>query len=178
MKEDDLIAAEYVLGLARGEPRRLIEERMGSDAGLRSCVERWQEHFAPLAREGMDRPSNESYEAILAQIDLEGSQLPGSVTLRAAEAGWLPLSEGVSYRVLREQKYVGRQSLLIRMQPGATYRLHLHDSDEECLVIEGDLWFGDLELRSGDFHVALKGTTHPISRTVSGCLLHISSGPP
>jgi hypothetical protein len=49
-------------------------------------------------------------------------------------------------------------------------------ADEECLVIEGDLHFGDLELHAGDFHVALKGMIHPAARSVNGCLLYITAG--
>lgn len=176
MKQDDILAAEYVLGLSRGETRRQVEERLNSDADMRSCVERWQEHFAGLVREGAESPPNELFRAVLARIDSEGTHLPGSITLRGAEAGWLPLSEGITYRVLHEDDDAGRQSILIRMQPGATYQSHPHDADEECFVIEGDLWFGDLELRAGDFHVALKGTVHPAARTIAGCLLHISTG--
>jgi len=176
MKQNDILAAEYVLGLSRGEARQQIEERLNSDANMRSCVERWQEHFAGLAQEGEESPPDELFQAVLARIDSEGTHLPGSITLRGAEAGWLPLSEGVTYRILREKNDAGRQSVLIRMRPGAIYQSHPHDADEECFVIEGDLLFGDLELRAGDFHVAFKGTVHPAARTKTGCLLHISTG--
>jgi quercetin dioxygenase-like cupin family protein len=176
MKQDDDIAAmEYVLGLLRGEQRRGVESRLSSDAYLRSCVQRWQEHFGSIPVAGVETLPPGLFQGVLARIDAEGSQLPGSITTRAAEAGWLPLSEGVTYRVLRDDEGAGRKSMLIRMQPGAIYQSHYHDSDEECLVIEGDLRFGDLELRTGDFHVALGGSVHPIARSVSGCLLHITA---
>jgi hypothetical protein len=172
--KQDVLAVEYVLGLSRGDARRQIEEQMNSDAGMRSCVERWQEHFCGLDREAGQSPPKELFEIVLARIDSEGTQLPGSVTVRGEEAGWAPLSEGVSCRLLREETNTGRQSMLIRMQPGAVYQPHPHDTDEECLVVEGDLSLGNLELHAGDFHVAFKGTLHPASHTVTGCLLHIS----
>ena len=59
--------------------------------------------------------------------------------------------------------------LLIRMAPGASYRPHVHYSDEQTLVIEGDLSFGDLDLKPGDFHVAKPSSSHPPGRTVNGC---------
>jgi anti-sigma factor ChrR (cupin superfamily) len=176
MKQDDIIAAEYVLGLTRGEQRQAIEARLNSDAHLRSCVQRWQEDFASLHVADRESLPNDLFQAVLARIDSEGSHLPGSITLRAGEAGWMRLSEGVTYRVLREDHAIGRRTLLMRMKPGAVYQTHPHDEDEECFVIEGDLHFDDLELRSGDFHVALKGMVHPASRTVNGCLLHITAG--
>jgi anti-sigma factor ChrR (cupin superfamily) len=116
------------------------------------------------------------FQAVLAQIDSDGVQLPGFSTQRASAAGWLDLSPGVTCRVLREDAAIGRRSVLIRMQPGAAYHSHAHDDTEECLVIEGDLRFGDLELRAGDFHVALEGSVHPVGHTVGGCLLHITAG--
>ncbi len=176
MKQDDIIAVEYVLGLARGEQRQAIEARLTSDADLRSRVQRWQDDFASLPVAGEERLPNDIFQAVLARIDFEGSKLPGSITLRASEAGWLTMSEGVTYRVLREDHAIGRQAMLIRLEPGAVYQSHQHEDDEECFVIEGDLHFGDLELRAGDFHVALKGTAHPPSRSVTGCLLHITGG--
>jgi anti-sigma factor ChrR (cupin superfamily) len=176
MKQDDIIAAEYVLGLARGEERQAIEARLNADAGLRSRVQRWEEDFASLAVAGGESLPGDSFQAVLARIDSEGSHLPGSITLRGAEAGWLKMSEGVTYRVLREDHAIGRRSVLMRMEPGAVYQSHPHGADEECLVIEGDLHFGDLELHAGDFHVALKGMIHPTSRSVNGCLLHITAG--
>ena len=176
MKQDDIIAAEYVLGLARGEQRQAIEARLNSDAELRACVQRWQEDFASLHVAGGESLPKDSFQGVMARIDFEGSQLPGSITLRASESGWLRISEGVTYRVLREDHAMGRQAVLMRMEPGAVYQSHPHDVDEECLVIEGDLNFGNLELHAGDFHVALKGMVHPASRSVNGCLLHITTG--
>ena len=175
-KKHDVIAAEYVLGLARGRERQAIEATVNSDAGLRRSVERWQEAFASLHVTGGESPRTDSFQSVLGRIDSEGSPLPGWITQRAAEACWVAMGEGVAYRVLREDPAAGRRAVLIRMQPGAVYQSHSHEIDEECLVIEGDLHFGDLELRAGDFHVALKGTVHPASRTVNGCLLHVTSG--
>ena len=175
-KKHDVIAAEYVLGLARGRERQAIEAMVNSDAGLRRSVERWQEAFASLHVTGGESPRTDSFQSVLGRIDFEGSHQLGWITQRAAEAPWVAMGEGVAYRVLREDPAAGRRAVLIRMQPGAVYQSHSHEIDEECLVIEGDLHFGDLELRAGDFHVALKGTVHPASRTVNGCLLHVISG--
>jgi hypothetical protein len=37
----------------------------------------------------------------------------------------------------------------------------------------GDLSFGDLDLKAGDFHVATPSSSHPPGRTVNGCLVHV-----
>ncbi len=44
---------------------------------------------------------------------------------------------------------------------------------ELSLVLEGDLSFGDLNLKAGDFHVATPSSSHPPGRTVNGCLVHV-----
>jgi anti-sigma factor ChrR (cupin superfamily) len=150
--------------------------RLNSDADLRLRVLRWQEDFASLhdVHDGEGLP-NHLFQAVLARIDSEEGQLPGTITQRAAEAAWLEISKGVTCRLLREDIATGRKVTLIRMEPGAVYLSHPHEVDEECLVIEGDLHFGDLALSAGDFHVALKGMIHPHSHSVNGCLLQITA---
>ena len=111
---------------------------------------------------------------IAARIAEANASLPGTVTLRAGTYDWRPLSQGIDHAVLWVNEAANRKSLLIRMQPGARYESHEHDDDEECLVIEGDLVFGDLVLHAGDFHFAPKGRTHPPAYSPSGCLLYVT----
>jgi anti-sigma-K factor RskA len=116
MKQDDIIAAEYVLGLARGKERQAIEARLNSDAGLCSRAQRWQEDFASLDAAGGESLPVDSFKALLARIDSEGSHLPGSITQRVTDASWLKMSEGVTYRVLREDHAIGRRTVLMRIE--------------------------------------------------------------
>ena len=74
MKQDDVIAAEYVLGLTRREQRKAIEERLNSDADLRACVQRWQDDFARLNVGGENALPKDMFQAVIAQIDAEGTQ--------------------------------------------------------------------------------------------------------
>jgi hypothetical protein len=78
---------------------------------------------------------------------------------------------GVTFTVLFDDQITKRRSILLRALPGATFESHAHSQGfEECLVLEGDLVLGDLRLGPGDYHVATMGTSHPLARTVSGCL--------
>jgi anti-sigma factor ChrR (cupin superfamily) len=88
-------------------------------------------------------------------------------------ANWFEISPGIQGRLLHVDRAQNRQHLLIRMAPGALYRPHAHDADEQTLVIEGDLSFGDLALKAGDFHAATPSSSHPPGRTVIGCLVHV-----
>lgn len=175
-RSDDERSAEYALGLLRGEERRALEAEITTDAALQGKVASWQRWLSAVDEAGADELPDGMFERILSRIDNDGLRAPGTVTKRAALAQWLKYSPGITYRVLNVDEANKRQSLLVRMEPGAVYRSHVHDIDEECLIIEGDLRYGDLELRAGDFHLATPGMIHPTGHTTSGCLLHVVVG--
>ncbi|MGH6857064.1 MAG: cupin domain-containing protein [Methylocella sp.] len=178
MSEDlDQTAAAYALGLARGAARAAIEARVSSDKALRAKVELWQEKFVALdLAAGQEIPPEGVFDRIVAAIDADTREVPGTQTRRAGTGVWTELSPGVTYTVLFDDPAAKRRSMLVRALPGSTYQSHLHDQGhEECLVLEGDLIMGDLKLLAGDFHLAAKGSSHPPATTVSGCLLHIST---
>lgn len=172
---DDLAVA-YALGGVRGPERRRAGHAIAGDARLNRQVESLEAHFAALdsAAPAMELPSG-LYEAIAAKIEAEGPGLPNTLTVRADEGGWIELAPGVAWKVLHEDRDRRRRSSLIRIAPGATYAPHAHDDDEECLVMEGDLSFGELTLRSGDYHLAPKGVLHPAGFSRQGCLLFVSA---
>lgn len=175
VKPDDLLSAEYALGLLRGGARERISDRLETDERQRESAEFWQRAFAGIdaADEGGEAPPAGLFDSILARIDHEGMQLPGTRTRRAEAASWREISPGVMSRVLHVDRANNRQSLLIRMAPGAVYHSHAHDTDEEAFIVEGDLWFGDLSLGPGDYHIAAAATRHPPGRTVGGCVVHV-----
>jgi anti-sigma factor ChrR (cupin superfamily) len=165
--------AEYVLGLLGKEDARAFAQRLKSDEALRAQVEYWEGMFANLPAGEAEQPPSGMFERILERIEGEGADLPGTVTRRAGIANWFEISPGIKGRLLHVDRAQNRQHLLIRMAPGASYRPHAHDADEQTLVIEGDLSFGDLDLKAGDFHVATLSSSHPPGRTVNGCLVHV-----
>src|SRR5262245_9537451 len=166
-------AAEYVLGLLGTEARSAFAQRLKSDEALRAQVEYWESMFSGLPVAEAEPPPSGLFEKILDRIEGEGADLPGTVTKRAGTANWFEISPGIKGRLLHVDRAQNRQHLLIRMAPGASYRSHAHDADEHTLVIEGDLSFGDLNLKAGDFHVATPSSSHPPGRTVNGCLVHV-----
>jgi anti-sigma factor ChrR (cupin superfamily) len=178
VEPDDTLSAEYALGLLRGEARAALSARLESDEGLRASVAHWQNVFAGLdaAGEGGDEalPAG-AFDSILKRIDAEGLQLPGTRTRRADGASWVPIGPGLLARVLHVDRASNRQSLLIRMSPGAIYREHAHDIEETTFVVEGDLAFGDLKLAAGDYHIAAPETHHPPGRTIGGCIVLVTT---
>jgi ChrR Cupin-like domain len=173
MSEDpDQIAAAYALGISRGAARGEIESRIRSDPGLGAKTEFWQQQFAALDLAApAEAPPPQLFDRILAKIGAGEPELPGTFTRRAGTGTWSDMAPGVTYTVLFDDPVTRRRSILLRALPGATVDPHSHGQGyEECLVLEGDLLIGDLRLGPGDYHVAMTGTSHPLTRTVSGCL--------
>ena len=175
MSEDlDQTAAAYALGLARGAARAAIEARLSSDPALQAKINLWQENFVGLdLAAGRHAPPAGLFDTILDAIDAGEKELPGTLTRRAGTGIWTEMATGITYTVLFDDPITKRRSMLIRALPGSTFEAHAHNEGyEECLVLEGDLAFGDLRLGPGDYHVAMRGTPHPLARTVSGCLCY------
>ncbi|HXI05681.1 MAG: cupin domain-containing protein [Bradyrhizobium sp.] len=175
VKSDDVLSAEYVLGLLRGNAWEEVSARLKTDDRLRASVAFWQRTLSGIDGAGRtdEAPSSGVFDSILARIDAEGLQLPGTHTRRAGAANWREIAPGVMSRVLHVDRANNRQSLLIRMAPGAVYHSHSHDAAEEAFIVEGDLSFGELRLGPGDYHIAAAATRHPPGRTEGGCVVHV-----
>lgn len=178
MFEDlDQTAAAYVLGIARGASRAAIDIRLaGGDQALQAKVKMWQDNFASLDLTARtELPPEEIFDQILAGIAMDRSEGSTTLTRRAGSGVWEEMAPGVSFTVLFEDAFAKRRSILVRALPGAIYESHNHDlGHEECLVLEGDLIMGNLKLLPGDFHLAKKGSAHPLATTETGCLLYLS----
>lgn len=85
-------------------------------------------------------------------------------------SGWEPLSEGVEIKGLR---CVGDVvSTLARIAPGAAVVDHGHGLDEDCMMLQGDLFLGDILLRENDYQMAPAGGTHVNSVSDTGALFY------
>ncbi|MGD0363162.1 MAG: cupin domain-containing protein [Bryobacteraceae bacterium] len=124
-----------------------------------------------FASEGVAAPPR-LRDKLLARIQ-QPEPLPGIQVVRAAEGSWQTLVPGVVAKRLYRESATGDVALLVRMEPGAEYPPHSHADVEHCYVLEGDLHFGDLVLRPGDYQCAPAATTHRSSHTVNGCTVLI-----
>jgi quercetin dioxygenase-like cupin family protein len=102
----------------------------------------------------------------------------GTFTIRAADMQWSNAGPGVEVKVLRKDQARNDQTVLIRMQPGAVVVGHRHTQEEECLVLEGEIFIGNYHLAAGDMHVASPGVIHDAIRAPHGALLMIRSEMP
>ena len=97
----------------------------------------------------------------------------GMQTLRNTEGIWETMAPGIAFKVLHIEPASNTRSILIRMHPGSRVPVHSHTQVEHCLVLEGEVTIGEHIFRSGDWHIAMPGTTHSDFRSTTGCLLFI-----
>ncbi len=86
---------------------------------------------------------------------------------------WIKITDNIEVKVLTQDLEKKVQTAYWRIKPGTIIPGHYHNSDEDCLVIEGDIRFDEHELFAGDFHMMKKGTTHPDMKTTNGALLYL-----
>ncbi len=82
---------------------------------------------------------------------------------------------GIQVRRLFVDPARNQMTALVRMAAGTAYPRHIHDGPEECLVLDGDLWAGDVEFHQGDYQRMTPGSRHDVQSTKEGCLLLIVS---
>lgn len=121
-------------------------------------------------------PPAELKRRLLARVTAYESLKP-LADVRSEEGEWRNIgAPGVEMRRLFRDAQTGRSTMLIRMDPGARIPSHFHTDDEQCLVLEGDIGWGELVYRKGDFVVMGKATTHPEIQTREGNLLLLIAG--
>jgi quercetin dioxygenase-like cupin family protein len=108
--------------------------------------------------------------------ELLGGLLPGaggrSATVYAADPeGWEPVAPSIRRKVLTADGPLA--SYFCRLDPGAELDGHGHAGDEECMMIKGELFLGDLLLQAGDYQLAPAGTAHGRIATDVGALLFV-----
>ncbi len=83
---------------------------------------------------------------------------PGLRTVAAGRRRWQAAFPGVQTLLLWGAGPV--VSMLVRFAPGAGVPDHRHAIDEDCLMLEGEMFLGDILLRAGDYQLAPAGGGH------------------
>lgn len=91
-------------------------------------------------------------------------------TVRDAQAGWPDYAPGIRRRVLWQ--HAGQAALLYAAEPGASVPMHRHGHDEECLMVQGELFLDDVLLQEGDYQLAPAGTGHRVTETDTGVVIY------
>jgi hypothetical protein len=92
------------------------------------------------------------------------------VVLPASDEGWQPFAPGVQVKPLAGNDEA--ISMLARIAAGARVNVHGHRLDEDCVMLEGDLYLGDVLLREHEYQLAPAGTTHNGLLSDDGAVLY------
>ena len=112
-------------------------------------------------------------EAVLARVAADAATM---LTVRGADGDWTELLPGIRRKLLFSDPESGTEAFLLRAEPGARLPPHGHDHDEHCLVLEGDVGYGEtIRLGSGDYHLARRGSEHAAAHTETGALVYIQN---
>lgn len=148
---------------AASVPKQLVAE-------MREAVWLLAETLTPVA------PAPSFKSLVLSRV-AQFEQLKPQRDVRRSEEHWVSAGmPGIDIKTLFQEDETGRSTYLVRMQPGVRFPTHYHHDPEQCLVLKGDLCWGDLVYEEGDFILMDKGTEHPEIHTVHGNLLLIVAG--
>lgn len=116
---------------------------------------------------------------LLDQIAREAAGLgEGYTTVRANEGEWVQALPGAEIKILYQLGESGPLSYLARLSAGFEMPGHVHELDEECIMLEGDLAMGEIYLKAGDYHFSAKGMNHGKHRTEQGALIFLRGALP
>jgi quercetin dioxygenase-like cupin family protein len=114
-------------------------------------------------------------DRILKSIAAEpGVSTQSHLTVHLSNEGWVDVMPLIKVKTLFKSD--DGKGVLFRFQPGARLPAHEHGTDEECVVLEGELHIGSEIVRSGDFHLARRGLPHGDLTSPSGALFYIRTG--
>jgi len=96
-------------------------------------------------------------------------------TVRNETVDWLPAWPNVWVKLLRQDARTNLQVVLLRIKAGGVVPAHVHTKEEECLVLDGEIFIGSHRMREGDFHVAAPGAAHGDITTRIGATVLVRS---
>jgi anti-sigma factor ChrR (cupin superfamily) len=117
-------------------------------------------------------PPTDSYRGISMSINATTASSPnrtgqlqptirGSLYVKPQEMKWQPTQfEGISIKILYEDKAKGEMTCFLKWEPGATLPMHKHPAIEQSYVIEGSFSDHDGICRAGEFVWRRVGSFH------------------
>jgi quercetin dioxygenase-like cupin family protein len=96
---------------------------------------------------------------------------PALSTIAAGDDGWREVADGAFVKPLWVQGESA--AMLLRLAAGARAPSHRHAVDEECLMLSGEVFFGDILLRDGEYQLAPRGTQQGEAYSEAGALLYL-----
>ena len=127
-------------------------------------------HVAPEGSPAQALHSDEGALVFLRESAVPAVEGDAAFSVLDREAGWPDFVPGIQRRVLWHRE--GQAAMLYFAQAGAQVPLHTHGHDEECLMVQGELFLDDVLLKAGDYQLAPAGTGHRITETDTGVVIY------
>lgn len=173
-------------GHRHGADEECIVLRGSLDAG-EAHVEQHDYHLAPAGSRHATIHSREGALAFLRGTsigktgdmlrEVAAAWLPGKPvqphTIAAGDAGWREIAPGTHVKTLWVPQAGETASFLLRLDPGTRLPAHPHAFEEECLMLSGEAFFGDILLREGEYQTAPRGHVHGEAWSETGALVYI-----
>ncbi|XVJ69521.1 MAG: hypothetical protein HEQ39_07575 [Rhizobacter sp.] len=166
---------------------RLAPDQLGADAQMQNRHREWlvlsghvelggeslgqrDYHVTPTGHATPSLFSADGALVFLRESEQVATATDVPTTVRDADAGWPDFAPGIQRRVLWQRD--GQAAMLYYAQAGAQVPQHSHGHDEECLMLQGELFLDDLLLQTGDYQLAPVGTGHRITETDTGVVIY------
>lgn len=131
------------------------------------------------------RPVVQAFVAWPTDVLRPSTSLQGRLALRIAEETgaepvlpparqwrepeWEKVAPGISVKLLANDSEKHVVSMLVRLEPGASYPAHTHAGTEELHLLDGELWIDDRLLHPGDYNYGKPGEGDDRVWSETGC---------
>ncbi len=173
------LAASYALGVLGDEDKAAFEAMLKEDGTASVHLDYFNEIMEDLTynTEPLEEPKGLE-EKLFTQISEEkelSEKDSGYLFVRDNEGEWAEVVKGVRVKQLYEDPSRKYSTVLVKMDPGATFPDHVHAEAEECYIIEGELSMGGMTFGKGDYIRADAHSVHESISTKTGCFLLIQA---
>jgi anti-sigma factor ChrR (cupin superfamily) len=86
-----------------------------------------------------------------------------------SEPAWESVAPGIECKLLATDEDRHRVSMLVRLEPGASYPPHTHAGVEELHLLDGELWIDERKLFPGDYNYGAPGAGDDRVFSETGC---------
>jgi quercetin dioxygenase-like cupin family protein len=139
------------------------------------CADLWQ-RVAGSAGATVYVRSRHSDLAQLAVNEAQWWQAAQADALQPADPPWAGFLAGSEAAVLHAHGAVA--SMLVRLAAGASLPDHGHSQDEDCYMLAGDMYLGDILVRAGDYQLARAGGQHVGVASDAGAVFYFHGAVP
>jgi anti-sigma factor ChrR (cupin superfamily) len=165
MELEELAALDAAGALDEHEQRQLRDRLFDASPEERAAIARIYDAAAQvLVEQAAEEPPAGARERLMARV--KASKL---YSLRADEGAWGPGPvPGTRVKLLSIDPKRDSATILMRVDPGASYPPHHHSGGEDCYVISGEIIVAGQRLHAGDFHRADADSDHGVLASDTG----------